>query len=139
MKVQKLSHWDRAKILYSHICCSRLFENHPDLKKDLYINRNYLKIIYHENYNPRIIEFITSTDKFEGNYWDFIQDALDNPSEVWSHYFAVQNDVFLQYIILIVTFHKHIPEKNLQEAFYKLINFDNQRTQDFATTLKLAV
>lgn len=82
----------RAEILYNHL----FFSNVPrEYLNSILSNRNYFKIINHQNYNPRIIERITSrfywpklkADEFFDKFISF----LDNPDSVWKH--AYENQI----------------------------------------------
>jgi hypothetical protein len=59
--------------------------------RELVKNQRYLEIIYHKNYNPRIIEAII--DRQEWNfihpekYYTVFSSYFDNPESVWKHAF----------------------------------------------------
>lgn len=84
LEIKSYSKLDKAKILYNHLYHSRMVAEQYDV---FFESQNYLKIINHRNYFPRLIEFITSvtqlkniaTDQTE----DFIFNSLDNPQEIW--------------------------------------------------------
>ncbi len=54
-------------------------------------NRNYLRIIDHDNYSPRIIQLMTEVVRVRGispdNYVKFFYQNLDNPLTIWEHAF----------------------------------------------------
>ncbi len=83
IEIKDLSRFEKAKILYNHLYFSNIdFE----YKKELLDNKNYLKIIDHRNYNPRVIEYITSSynkEKFGVSYINFVAAALNNPKQIW--------------------------------------------------------
>ncbi|MCF1433193.1 hypothetical protein GOZ97_16505 [Agrobacterium vitis] len=73
----------RARILYNHLFFSELEEPQID---SLLADDFYLKIIDHRNFNPRLIEVITSRkymDMAEGPAALAIQAVLDNPERLW--------------------------------------------------------
>lgn len=76
--------FEKAKILYNHL----YFNNLPD-KYFLNVksNENYLKIVRHKNYNPRLIEYVTKEQVFSlvshTEYSQFIFDKLNNPEDIW--------------------------------------------------------
>lgn len=75
---------EKAKILYNHI----YFGDLEDIfKKQIIRDRNYLKIVEHKNFNPRIIKFLTTPIYFNkvnsDNYSNYIFDTLNNPEEIW--------------------------------------------------------
>ena len=58
--LDKMSHLEKAKILYNHLYFSFITVEHfYSVKHD----HNYEKIIKHPNYNPRIIEYVTNDVK----------------------------------------------------------------------------
>ncbi|RSK40177.1 hypothetical protein EI293_19605 [Hymenobacter perfusus] len=81
----------RAKILYNHIFFSNLPSPYID---NILKNNNYLRIINHKNYNPRVIEAITSNnrwatikvDEFAKKFIEF----LDYPESIWEHVYENQ-------------------------------------------------
>ncbi len=86
--MSNISSLEKAKILYNHLYFSNLphtyFEN---IKQD---NR-YKKIIFHPNFSPRIIEYITMRsfqDKVaSSDYFIYAKTALDSPDDIWSNEF----------------------------------------------------
>ena len=77
---------EKARILYNHMYFSTEDEDYFYAIKE---NRNYMNIINHDNYNPRIIEFISDPNRYKGittaNYYEFILNCLDNPHMVWDN------------------------------------------------------
>ncbi len=76
--------------------------------EELYINKRYMEIIRHTNFNPRIISFITDNDRLidipSEKYWDFIKEKLDNPSEIWEHTFSRQSNEFIRNLVSLIVF-----------------------------------
>ena len=60
LNLQSYSKLDKAKILYNHIYHSGITLNQYDT---FFKNKNYLKIINHKSYFPRLIEFITNGER----------------------------------------------------------------------------
>ena len=77
---------EKARILYNHMYFSTEDEDYFYAIKE---NRNYMNIINHDNYNPRIIQFISDPNRYKGitaaNYYEFILNCLDNPHMVWDN------------------------------------------------------
>lgn len=75
---------EKAKILYNHLYFNNIKDEYFASIKQ---NKNYLKIINHPNYNPRIIEFVTNPHRYSTVsptcYFDFILDHFSNPDKVW--------------------------------------------------------
>lgn len=86
LDVSKISKLDKAKIFYNHLYfCELPYEYKMDIIKE----KRYFNIIQHNNYNPRIIEFVTNKAQYErvipSNYYSFIIKSLDNSKEVWKN------------------------------------------------------
>jgi len=84
ISVDEMSDIEKARILYNHLYFMKIPEEYFD---QLIIDERYMNIIKHENYNPRIIEFITSRKvirevKVE-DYYDYVVQKMDKPSEIW--------------------------------------------------------
>lgn len=120
--IQSLSVMDRAKILYNHIWHSGLSEKHI---MELYVDRRYLKIANHRNFNPRLISFITDPDRVSSvkpeRYWDYITDRLDNPKDIWADVYDNQiDDLTRQAVCLLVFNGSSIAEEDLRAPLYKI-------------------
>src|SRR5690606_37541709 len=92
LKISDYTLFEKANILYNHLYHGVKSEIYAE---SFYSNQNYLKIIKHKNYYPRLIEFITTEQKFKisgySNVEDFIFDSLTNPDEIWR--FAFENQL----------------------------------------------
>lgn len=91
--VESYTTLDKGKILYNHLYDSKAPKEHFfEVSK----NNNYLKIIKHKNFNPRIMEFIclkeNLSDITHENYIDFIFEQLNNPEKIWKNPFQYQLD-----------------------------------------------
>ena len=76
----------RARILYNHLYFSDL----PDTYRDELLRGDfYLRIVKHEKFNPRLIEWLSSYRRLRHVpvecYRGFIDDLLRDPSEIWRH------------------------------------------------------
>ncbi|SJN52657.1 Uncharacterized protein y4cD [Sphingobacterium faecium PCAi_F2.5] len=126
----KLNHYtklDKAKIIYNHL----YFNNIPkDFKDNFFINKNYLKIINHKNYFPRLIEFITNHHNFDVDYYntvdEFIFKNLDNPSEIWKMAFERQLEDEDRFLLLsLFSFaQKSVSHSKLEKAFTSRYNYE---------------
>jgi broad-specificity NMP kinase len=75
---------EKAKILFKHVYFSDLPEEY---KAEIFKEKRYWIIIVHKNYNPRLVEHITTkkhlpTDMKMG-YWNYVTYMLSNNYEVW--------------------------------------------------------
>lgn len=91
---------EKAEIFYNHLVRN-------EIPKEYYLSirkkRNYQKIVFHNNYNPRIIEYVTHKNRYtkvkpEG-YFSYIIQTLDKPEEVWEEEFkyglSVEDRIFM--------------------------------------------
>lgn len=84
---------DKGRILYNHLYFKNIDdpEFNIDYFKAVSNDRNYLKIVEHRNFNPRIIEYATMKHifkKVESNeYFAYIMSLLNNPQDVWGNEF----------------------------------------------------
>ena len=81
--MNQISILEKAKILYNHIY---FYDVPKQLVEVIKEDKNYLKIIEHKNYSPRIIEFICNSEYDNFNKEEclkYIMNKLDNPSDIW--------------------------------------------------------
>lgn len=118
--LNEISNYEKALILYNHMYFSDIPKSYfNNIKKD----KNYYRIINHNNYNPRIIEYITSNykDTKSNKYMNFIIDSLNNPSKIWENEFVKRIekvDRIMMYTIYSLTNH-YIDINILKESFNK--------------------
>ncbi len=103
ISLDKYTIYDKARILYNHLYFSSL----PDAyKQSLIKNQNYRKIIEHENYSPRIIEWITVINNElkinSADYFEYFINALNNPANLWEHAYDHQLSNAAQHLILLL-------------------------------------
>lgn len=101
--LQNYTRFNKAEILYNHLYFSDLSEKHiADLLKD----KQYLDIIDHPNYSPRVIEWMTQMkNRWPQHEQDFAAaflDALDNPMDLWKHAFERNLSVSAKYILWVL-------------------------------------
>ena len=90
IRLESYSKIEKAKILYNHIFFCKINDSH---KQELFKDKNYLKIIEHRNFNPRLIEYITTSTSIpsdSSDYLNFITKSLNNPKEIWEHSYKEQ-------------------------------------------------
>ena len=93
----------KAKILYNHLFFSNLTEPYFN---EVISNKNYLKIIQHSNFNPRIIELVTK-DQFVNKilpeqYILKVEGYLSNPEKIWRDAYESQISELAQIVLLII-------------------------------------
>lgn len=79
-----MDYLEKAKIFYNHIVFNGMDEAYfSEIQK----NKRYFDIIKHQNYTPRIIEFICNSNRYKdvepSGYYGFVMQQLDNPREIW--------------------------------------------------------
>ncbi len=122
--LDKMSFLEKAQILYNHLYFNEIpIEYLLDVKK----NKNYLSIVKHKNYNPRIIEFVTKEKNYskvlKNEYVEYIISKLDNPDSVWEDEFRnrlSEDDRILMNTLYSLTNDK-IKIEILEKAFNKRI------------------
>ena len=110
---------EKATILYNHLFHRGLSYEQMSAVCE---NGNYWKIIRHANYNPRLIEFFTDRNQIDGfkkqQYFTFVIQSLDNPSEIWRTAFETQLDEHEQFLLLtLFSFSGKSEESELQKAY----------------------
>src|SRR5258708_7245684 len=134
----------RAKILYNHIYFSDVTDAH---KRALLEERHYEKIIHHQNYNPRIVEYMTLANRVKGippdNYFETFLTNLGNPIMVWDHAFRHQLSEAGQHLVLVMgTLGDEVRFCDLESAFKAFYSFRqrklgfNTRSSDFDNAVK---
>ena len=122
LTITALSELDRAKILYNHIWFSKLNEEYIE---EIYLNKRYMDIIQHQNFNPRLIEYITDTNRISqseaSSYWEYIINTLDNPKDIWKDCFKIQNNAYVRNLVILTVFNGgKISEGELRFSFDRL-------------------
>lgn len=122
--LDKMSFLEKAQILYNHL----YFNDLPnDFFLDIKKNKNYISIVKHKNYNPRIIEYVTKSKNYNSvspnEYADYIFSKLNNPDSVWEDEFRNRLEEFDR--ILMNTLYSLTNDKIkidiLEKAFNKRI------------------
>lgn len=123
--IDSLKDLDKAKILYNHMNYNNLDES---FVSEIRIDKRYRKIISHNNFNPRIIAFITDSKKIKKekidveSYWDYISEKLENPKDIWKNTLDIQSDEFTRIIVFLVVFNgSRIDEDKLRTSYFKYL------------------
>lgn len=143
IKAEKITRFEKAKILYNHIWFSDLSHEYRDeLVKDL----RYFQVIDHQNFNPRLIEFITDSchlnDIDPVNYWDYVLETLRNPKNVWRHVLSNQTNRLCNHLVVGIVLNGGVMSSDeLSSYFYRLVGSDIHPKVDenHDTTIKLLV
>ncbi|OEF96561.1 restriction endonuclease [Desulfuribacillus alkaliarsenatis] len=79
-----ISDLEKAKIFYNHLIYNKIPNSYyEEIKQE----KRYLDVVKHQNYTPRIIEYITTQYREipPDQYYSFIKDSLDNPNSIWKN------------------------------------------------------
>lgn len=89
LNMNNISLVDKGKIFYNHIYFNKLTKPHFD---NIKLNRNYINVVSHRNYTPRIIEHVTRRASYQGiaseEYTEYIINSMNNPLKIWSDEFG---------------------------------------------------
>lgn len=144
LEMTTYSRLDRAKILYNHIWHSEMVASAA--RAQLAHNRAYLRIIDHENYNPRLIEYVTGLASRKlgpaefGDYVGFVVDVFDHPEEVWRYAFEVQLDRDCRLLLLLLaSMPSQVTIEDLRNAYNQLLNAESRTPskRDFMRLLRI--
>jgi hypothetical protein len=112
----------RAEILYNHVFFSDL---PPEYRNELLKGEFYFKVVKHDKFNPRLIEWLSSfrrlrTVPVEG-YQAFVARLLEDPSEIWRHAYEQQiSDASRSLLLTMFAFGGKAGDALLQEGFAAL-------------------
>jgi hypothetical protein len=113
---------DRARIFYNHIYHSGNLS--PGAKRALLRDRNYMRIVGHRNYSPRLIEYVTGlssrtlTPADKRRYVEFAVAVLDKPDQLWRHAFEEELAPAERALLLVlVTLPYYVELGSLERAF----------------------
>ncbi|MFQ2165245.1 hypothetical protein ACK33D_10880 [Aeromonas hydrophila] len=143
LSISKLTDIDKARILYNHIWFGNLDESYID---KIYEEKRYFKIIKHSNFNPRLISFITDSYRLSrinpDDYWNYINETLSNPKDIWRNVFDVQIDEICRHIVIAVSLHGRALSDKLLKNLYLRINasvLSGDKSKDYEAILRLLV
>lgn len=140
IRVDSLTELDRARILYNHIWFSNLKQTYIE---QILAEKRYRHIIKHKNFNPRLIAFITDSQKLTAiptaQYWGYIDKTLTNPAEIWEHQYNSQLDDYGRTLLLLVVYSAtFISEEDLRNVYERFLQLPVARgykgVVDFTST-----
>jgi hypothetical protein len=138
------TNFQKAQILYNHIYFQDVTDN---MKSAIFEDEFYNMIIYHKNYTPRLIEFLTEKSRFgnlsKDEYRQSISMNLTNPEEIWRSSFENQISYFDQCLLItLFTFQRNVEESILEKAFNSRLQYERKennkdiRTDQFKLCVK---
>lgn len=116
----------KKKMLANHIDYSSLNESY---KAILLNEKTFNFIVYHQNFFPRSVEFITNpeivNDIVLSDFEKFILENFDNPTRIWEH--AYKQQIYEDDRLLLNTlfsFGDYSTLAQLEKAFYSRLDFE---------------
>ncbi|MHB1757275.1 MAG: nSTAND3 domain-containing NTPase [Leptospirillum sp.] len=130
LELSDYTYRDKARILYNHLYFSDIHKNYKDAMLE---NDFFLKIIQHQHFNPRIIEWISTYTRLRGiqqdSYQDYILRLLQNPDDIWRHAFNVQiSNAARDILLCLYTLEARATIANLECAY---IEFHRKRAEKY--------
>ncbi len=128
LKVEDYDDYEKAAILYNHLYFRNVSSAH---RKGVVNNTFYKQIINHQNYSPRIVDFISEPRRIANlsarDYATFVLSHLDEPAEIWRHSFENQIGYFERCLLFtLFSFDSSVPERKLIEAFQARLTYEKQ-------------
>jgi hypothetical protein len=88
INMDDISLLEKAKIFYNHLIYKGIPKEYYEAIK---LNKNYLAIVQHMNYTPRIIEHVTLPVNYRqidaSQYFKYVIENLSNPNDIWKNEF----------------------------------------------------
>ncbi len=123
LNMDQISLFEKAKILYNHLT----FNDIPkEYLASIKANKNYMEIVKHSNYTPRIIEHVTVANHYSNlkkpkDYFSYIHNTLTNPVNIWKDEFdrrlTAKDRIFLKTLYSLTD--TNVDSNILQECFEK--------------------
>lgn len=146
LDLKSYSQIERAKILYNHLYFSDLPSEYQD---EILRDQFFLKIVKHNKFNPRIIKWLSTFNQLKNTpvaqYQEFIDDLLQNPSEIWRHAYEQDiTDATRSLLLSLFSLGGKAQGKPLESAFSKLHQVRSNRygfktrPEDFQFSLREA-
>ena len=127
INMNEVSPVEKAKIFYAMLKRNKVSnEYYCSVRRD----RNYLKVVEHKNFNPRVIEYVTLPNKLRkissGDYYKFIIDNLNEPKNIWKNEFErriTEVDRIFMFVLYSLT-DTFISKEILEKCFNYFISKD---------------
>lgn len=130
----KYTRMNRARILFNHIYFSALPTQY---RACILADRNYLRIIDHRNYSPRIVQLLTEFARLRdvppARYIEFFMNSMDNPLALWEHAFRNQLSQAARNLLLVLASMPHQCFMRDVEEAYQAYNLSYAK--QFAATI----
>lgn len=115
----KYTRFVRAQILYNHLVANNIPQSHINgVTRD----KNYLKIIDHPHFSPRIIETFVENGTHErcepSEYFSIVLGYFDHPDSVWLDAFKRLKDIAQEALLVLYTMPSPVLLEDWREAYY---------------------
>lgn len=144
----ELAHYTRpirARILYNHLHAAGLTQPYLDA---VVRDKGYLRIVDHPNYNPRVIERMTTDLRAPqpepDEYLDAFVGLLDDPDVIWRHAYEHDfSDAHRHLLLVFATLPDTVDLDDLEKAFWAFHTLRSERhnaptsTLDFQNALRV--
>lgn len=123
LHLDSYSQFDRARILYNHL----YFSGVPQAAiESLLEERRYRKIVFHRNYNPRLIESVVKIGENwktgSGDFADYLLQTLENPTRLWMDIFESELSSVSQAVLLTLASMPHrVSEDALKDSVSEVV------------------
>lgn len=115
----KYTRFVRAQILYNHLLANEIPQPYINTILE---DQNYLKIIDHPHFSPRIIEtFITNGTHDHcppGEYFKIIQGFFDHPDSVWLDAFSRLSSIEQEALLVLTTMGTPVMYDDWENAYH---------------------
>lgn len=129
INMNEVSSVEKAKIFYAMLKRNKVSN---DYYNSVRRNRNYLRVVEHKNFNPRVIEYVTFQNRLKSvssdKYYEFILNNLNNPKDIWRNEFERRiKDVDRIFMFTLYSLtDTYVSKDILEECFDYLISKDPQ-------------
>jgi hypothetical protein len=125
----KYTRFVRAQILYNHLVANNIPQEYIN---SILFDKNYLKIIDHPHFSPRIIETFLKNgihNSCEPNiYFDKVKDFFDKPDSVWLDAFQKLSIIAQEALLVFTTMKPTIVYEDWRAAFNHFYNEVHKET-----------
>lgn len=129
INMNEISIVEKAKIFYATLKRNKVSNNYYNSVRR---NKNYLSVVEHTNFNPRVIEYVTFQNRLKtvssDKYYEFILENLNNPKDIWKNEFERRiKDVDRIFMFTLYSLtDTYVSKDILEECFDYFLSKDSQ-------------
>jgi hypothetical protein len=125
IKVQGLFISDKVRMIKNHLDVKEV----PNQYTIQLTNERLETIAKHDNFSPRLIEFITHPNNYReiasDKYFEYIITQLENPHEVWLHAYEEQLEEYDRFLLTtLYSFGEAVRERDLESAYEERLAYE---------------